>query len=198
MFTGIITDIGSIVSTEVKSDGKRAAIATRYDTDTLAIGASVACAGVCLTVVDKTSGQFTVDISQETLDCTTLGAWNKGTRINLERALCVGDELGGHIVTGHVDGVAMVTGIAKQAEHWQITAEATEQLASFIAQKGSVTLDGVSLTVNDTETMRFQVNIIPHTLQQTTLSDLQEGDVVNLEIDPLARYIARQMEIRKG
>jgi len=190
MFTGIITDIGQV--RRVTGEGaRRIEIATAFDTGSIAIGASIACNGPCLTVVDKGEDWFAVDASAETLARTELGGWQEGTPVNLERALKVGDELGGHIVTGHIDGVGRVVNVAPDGASRRITLEAPEGLAPYIASKGSIALNGVSLTVNEVEGTRFGVNIIPHTLVETTLGSLAAGDAVNLEIDILARYIAR-------
>ena len=190
MFTGIITDIGTV--TAVTRDGDmRARIATGYDTGSIEIGASIACAGVCLTVVALGPDWYEVDISAETLSKTNLGAWDIGQRVNLERALKVGDELGGHIVSGHVDGVAEVVSVAVEGESTRVTLRAPEALAKFIAPKGSVALNGTSLTVNEVAGARFGVNLIAHTKDVTTWGDVAPGDAVNLEIDTLARYVAR-------
>jgi len=190
MFTGIITDIGTVRS--VSGNGRtRVEITTGYDTASIAIGASIACSGPCLTVVDKGDDWFAVEASAETLSRTSLGRWVPGTRINLERALRVGDELGGHIVTGHVDAVGTVRAAAPEGASLRLTVEMPAAVAPYIASKGSVTVEGVSLTVNEVDDAAFGVNIIPHTLQETTLGGLKPGDPVNLEIDVLARYIAR-------
>ena len=200
MFTGIITDIGTVRSIEPRGDS-RFVIDAAYDMDGVDIGASIACSGVCLTVVGKGShengGWFAVDVSAETLSKTGLGRWSEGTRINLERALKVGDELGGHIVSGHVDGLAQVEEIRPEGDSLRFTFVAPETLARFIAPKGSVALDGVSLTVNEVKGDRFGVNIIPHTAEHTTIGGLQAGDPVHIEIDPLARYVARLLESGK-
>lgn len=195
MFTGIITDIGRVETVEARGD-MRARIGTSYDMDTVDIGASIACDGVCLTVVEKGPGWFAVDVSAETLDKTNIGAngWPEGKRLNLERALRVGDELGGHIVSGHVDGVARVVSAQKEGDSLRLTFEAPENLARFIAPKGSVALNGTSLTVNEVEGNRFGINLIPHTQAVTTWGEVAEGDAVNLEIDTLARYVARLAE----
>lgn len=190
MFTGIITDIGSVKAISGEGD-VRFDIHTKFEMSDVAIGASIACAGVCLTVIEKGEGWFAVQASDETLQKTTLGNWQTGTAINLERALKLGDELGGHIVSGHVDGVASVVGCNAVGDSIKIGFEAPRDLASFIAQKGSATIDGVSLTVNDVDNCLFSVNIIPHTQSETTLGKLTQGDRVNLEIDVLARYVAR-------
>ena len=190
MFTGIITDIGSVKAISGEGD-VRFDINTTFVMDDVAIGASIACAGVCLTVIEKGQGWFAVQASDETLQKTTLGDWKADTKINLERALKLGDELGGHIVSGHVDGVAHVVSAQAIGDSIKIDFEAPRDLAAFVAQKGSATIDGVSLTVNDVNDCNFSVNIIPHTQSETTLGKLIEGDRVNLEIDVLARYVAR-------
>ncbi|MGR3466522.1 MAG: riboflavin synthase [Shimia sp.] len=193
MFTGIVTDIGTIREVETRGD-TRLRIATGYDTAGIALGASIACSGVCLTAIETGPDWFDVEASAETLSKTTLGTWREGTRVNLERALKVGDELGGHIVSGHVDGTARITGLAEEGDSIRLTFEAPAALARFIAPKGSVALDGTSLTVNDVEGASFGVNLIPHTRAVTTWGDRAMGDDVNLEIDTLARYVARLAE----
>ncbi|MDX1782485.1 MAG: riboflavin synthase [Thalassovita sp.] len=192
MFTGIITDIGEVLALESRGD-LRARIGTSYDMGTVDLGASIACDGVCLTVVDKGEGWFDVDVSAETTEKTTIGpdSWAVGHKLNLERALKVGDELGGHIVSGHVDGVAEIVAIAEQGDSTRITLHAPEALARYIAPKGSVALNGTSLTVNEVAGCDFGVNLIPHTKEMTTWGAAQVGDRVNLEIDTLARYVAR-------
>jgi riboflavin synthase len=199
MFTGIITDIGRIEAAEQKAD-LRLQIACAYDMSTVDLGASIACSGVCLTVVDKGDDWFAVDVSAETHSRTAADMWEEGRRLNLERALRVGDELGGHIVTGHVDGVGIVEGVTEVGGSTRLAILAGDSLAGFIAAKGSITLDGVSLTVNEVETLsegiRFIVNIIPHTAAQTTFSEMAVGRPVNIEIDVLARYLGRMMEMR--
>ena len=195
MFTGIVTDIGEVKELEKRGD-LRARIVTRYDTDGIDIGASIACAGVCLTVVELGADWFDVEISAETLDKTTLGRWEIGTRINLERALKVGDELGGHIVSGHVDGLARIVEMTPEGDSMRFVFDAPKALARFIAEKGSVTLDGTSLTVNEVDGTRFGINIIPHTQEVTTWGNAKVGDDVNLEIDTLARYVARLAEMQ--
>jgi riboflavin synthase len=193
MFTGIITDLGRV--REIRADGDtRIEITTRFDDAAIPIGASIACSGVCLTVIDKGPGWFAVQASGETLSCTTLGDWRPGTSVNLERALGLGDELGGHLVSGHVDGVGRVAAITPEGASRRFVFEAPAQLARFIASKGSVAIDGISLTVNEVDGARFGVNIIPHTLSITTLGEAEAGDRVNLEIDLLARYVARLLE----
>jgi riboflavin synthase len=191
MFTGIITHIGTIERIEKKGDWIFTIATAAFFMKRLAIGASVCCSGVCLTVIRKNKNGFVVQVSEETLSCTTLGKWRKGTHINLERALKAGDELGGHFVSGHVDGVAMLEKKQKKADSWKLEFAVPKALSLFIAEKGSVTLDGVSLTVNEVESGRFCVNIIPHTLAATTLGSLRAGDAVNLEIDIIARYLNR-------
>lgn len=201
MFTGIVTNIGTVRHREERGD-TRFVIGCAYDTATIDTGASIACSGCCLTVTDKgRDGEgdwFAVDASAETLSLTTAAQWQPGTRLNLERALKVGDELGGHIVSGHVDGMAQVISAEPEGDSLRLVFEASEALAQFIAPKGSVTLDGVSLTVNAVEGAQFGVNIIPHTQEQTTLGSLAAGGAVNLEIDVLARYVARLEEARAG
>lgn len=198
MFTGIVTDVGRIVETRVTGD-LRARIATHYDVSRIDIGASIACDGVCLTVValgDQPEGWFEVEISAETLSKTNIGhnGWPVGKRINLERALRVGDELGGHIVSGHVDGVAEVVRVAPEGGSVRVTFRAPDVLARFVAPKGSVALNGTSLTVNEVEGAEFGVNFIPHTQEVTTWGEVMVGDRVNLEVDTMARYVARLRE----
>jgi len=197
MFTGIITDQGTVLATEKRGD-LSARITTAYDIDSIDLGASIACNGVCLTVVALGSapeGWFEVEISTETLAMTNLGTWQPGTRINLERPLKVGDELGGHIVSGHVDGVARITALADEGDSTRVTFAAPEHLARFIAPKGSVALNGTSLTVNEVDGASFGVNLIAHTKAVTIWGAARPGDLVNLEIDTLARYVARLNEI---
>lgn len=193
MFTGIVSDIGTVRALERPGD-LRLTIATAYDPASIALGASIACSGVCLTVIAVAADTFTVSASAETLACTTLGDWRFGQRVNLERALRVGDELGGHFVFGHVDAVATVHAITPEGESRRLVFEAPAALARYFAPKGSVALDGVSLTINEVEGARFGVNLIPHTLAATTFGQAQPGDRVNLEIDMLARYVARLFE----
>ena len=199
MFTGIITDVGTIDTVEPRGD-LRARIVTDYDTAGVAIGASIACSGACLTVVDKGPGWFAVDISGETQMKTADAMWTAGRRLNLERALKVGDELGGHIVTGHVDAVATVVAAQPEGDSMRVSFEAPAAVAPYIASKGSICLDGVSLTVNEvTDTseggVRFGVNVIPHTAQATTFGEMAVGRGVNLEIDVLARYLGRMRQV---
>lgn len=199
MFTGIITDIGTIRSREDRGD-TRLIIATAFDVDSIDVGASIACSGACLTVVDKgrdgEENWFAIDASAETLACTAPGMWDKGRRLNLERALKVGDELGGHIVTGHVDAVGRIVAVESSGDSVKLIVEAPASLAPHIAPKGSITLDGISLTVNAVEdqpdgSAHFTLNIIPHTQEMTTLNEAAADRLVNLEIDILARYLAR-------
>ena len=194
MFTGIVTDIGRVRAIEAGGD-PRFVVETGYATDNIALGASIAHAGICLTVIDKGPGWYTVQASAETLGLTTAKSWRAGTRLNLERALRMGDELGGHLMSGHVDGIGRVVAVAAENDSTRFTIQAPALLARFIAPKGSIAVDGVSLTVNTVEDgpdgARFGVNIIPHTRAQTTFDRLEEGDGVNLEIDMLARYVAR-------
>ena len=195
MFTGIITDIGKVARAEMRGD-MRARISCNYDMAGVDLGASIACDGVCLTVIDKGPDWFDVDISAETISKTNIGAngWAAGKRLNLERALRVGDELGGHIVSGHVDGVALIDEMHDEGDSTRITFRAPHELARFIAPKGSVALNGTSLTVNEVDGDRFGVNLIPHTQAVTTWGNARVGDRVNLEIDTLARYVARLAE----
>lgn len=190
MFTGIITDMGTVRAIEKRGD-TRITVATRYPLGEVAIGASIACSGPCLTVVEKGNDCFSVDASAETLSRTTAGLWREGTRINLERALRMGDELGGHLLTGHVDTVATLTARRPEGDSLRLTFSVPEPFDRAIASKGAVAIEGVSLTVNEVEGNRFGVNIIPHTQRETTLGALQPGDRVNLEIDLIARYLAR-------
>ena len=194
MFTGLITDVGRLRSRRPLEKGIRIEIETRYNMADVAIGASIACSGACLTVVDKGADWFAVDVSAETLDMTTLGDWQPGRRINLERALRLGDELGGHIVSGHVDGVGEVTARASDGEAIRLSIRPPAALAHYLAPKGSAAIDGVSLTVNEVDAEGFGVCIIPHTTAMTTLGEIEPGARVNLEIDMLARYVARLLE----
>ena len=204
MFTGIVTAIGTIESREERGD-LRLRIACPFDPDKIAVGASIACAGVCLTVVERggTAGDawFAVDVSAETLSRTAQGMWAEGARINLEPSLKLGDELGGHIVSGHVDAVGRVVGRAAEGDSIRLTVEAPKPLAPFIAAKGSIAVNGVSLTVNEVSdqpdgAVRFGLNVIPHTAEVTTLGAVAEGDEVNLEIDTVARYLQRLESLR--
>jgi riboflavin synthase len=201
MFTGIVTDIGEVITASARANNlSQLKIACHYDRAGIADGASIACNGVCLTVVaagiEDGHTWFSADAAAETLAVTTAGRWRHGTRLNLERALKIGDELGGHIVTGHVDGVAQLVAREDLTEMARLTFQAPPQLSRFIAAKGSVALDGVSLTVNEAKDDRFEVLIIPHTLEVTTFGTLRAGDAVNLEADLMARYAARLIEQR--
>ena len=201
MFTGIITDVGRIEAAEQKGD-LRLRIGCGYDLSTVDLGASIACSGVCLTVVDKGDGWFAVDVSAETKSRTAPTMWEEGKSLNLERALRVGDELGGHIVTGHVDDIVEVLGVERVGDSLALTLAAPIGLSPYLAAKGSVALDGVSLTVNDVskdpegDGIRFGVNLIPHTTAQTNFADIQTGRWLNFELDILARYLGRMMEVR--
>lgn len=199
MFTGIVTDIGTIEAAEMQGD-LRLRVATTYETAEIDLGASVACSGVCLTVVDKGAGWLAFDVSGETTSCTASQMWQKGRRLNLERALKLGDELGGHIVTGHVDGIGTVASVTEEGGSHRIVIAAGPELAPFIAPKGSVTIDGVSLTVNDVRDhahgFEFDINIIPHTAAMTTFGTIAPDQAVNLEIDVLARYLQRMESLR--
>jgi riboflavin synthase len=201
MFTGIITDIGTIRKVDQRGD-LRLVIGSGYAMDGVAIGASIACSGACLTVVEKGTDWFAVDLSAETVARTAPGLWMLGGRLNLERALKVGDELGGHIVTGHVDGIGTLVSAVPEGDSVRLTIAAPAELASALAAKGSITLDGISLTVNSVEdhpdgTVHFGLNIIPHTAVATTLDALPAGRAFNLEIDVLARYLDRMLQLRK-
>jgi riboflavin synthase len=196
MFTGIITDLGRVRRID-RSGEARFEIETAYDTATIPQGASIACNGCCLTVIETGPDWFAVQVSAESLSKTTMGRWVEGSRVNLERALALGAELGGHIVSGHVDGTATVTDRRPDGDSTRFVFEVPEDLKGYIAGKGSVALDGVSLTVNEVEDRTFGVNIIPHTLSVTTFGGLTVGDAVNLEIDMLARYVARLLETRE-
>jgi riboflavin synthase len=197
MFTGIISSIGTVVA----ADGGRFTVRSDYAAETIALGASICHDGVCLTVTsvqpEGTGSRYTLDVSNETLSLTTLGQWAAGRAINLERALKAGDELGGHIVSGHVDGIARIADIRADGDSRRLTFEAPQALAPFIAPKGSVALDGTSLTVNEVDGARFGINLIPHTLTVTTWGRKKPGDLINIEIDPLARYVARLLEMRR-
>ena len=199
MFTGIVTDVGQVLASEAKGD-LRLRIGCGYDMETVALGASIACSGVCLTVVDKGADWFAVDVSAETRARTAPGLWEKGARLNLERALKIGDELGGHIVTGHVDGIGAVVSVEPAGDSQAVTIAAGPDIARYIAGKGSVCIDGVSLTVNAVEPLadgvRFAINLIPHTAQHSTLGNLSAGREVNIEIDLIARYLERMLASR--
>jgi len=195
MFTGIVTDVGTVRSAEQRGD-LRLVIGTSYDLDTVDLGASISCSGVCLTVVDKGDDWFAVDVSGETVSKSAADRWREGAKLNLERALRLGDELGGHIVTGHVDAVAEVVDTQADGDSMRVEVGLPSDLAPMIAPKGSVTLDGVSLTVNDVRENSFSVNIIPHTAQHTTLGTLKADQQLNVEVDVLARYIDRMLAAR--
>jgi riboflavin synthase len=197
MFTGIITDIGTVRAI-AKAGDTRFEITTTYDLAGVDMGASIACNGCCLTVIAKGPDWFAIQASGETLSKTTLGQWNKGARINLERALKLGDELGGHIVSGHVDGIGQIVAITPDGESRRFRIRVPLALARFIAPKGSVAIDGTSLTVNEVDGPDFGVNIIPHTQAVTTWGDMKVGQAVNIEIDMLARYVARLAEFGKS
>ncbi|MDP6391142.1 MAG: riboflavin synthase [Alphaproteobacteria bacterium] len=190
MFTGLISDLGRVRSI-AKGGDTRISIATAYAMDSVYMGASIACSGVCLTVTEKGPDWFAVDASEETLSCTTIGGWREGTAINLERPLTLADELGGHLVFGHVDGVAEIADRREESDSIRFTVKPPAELARFIAPKGCVALDGISLTVNEVEDPAFGVNIIPHTAENTSFGGLAPGDRVNIEVDMLARYVAR-------
>jgi riboflavin synthase len=201
MFTGIITDVGTIEAVEQRGD-LQVRIATQYDTATIDIGASIACSGVCLTVVDKGVGWFAVDVSHETTSRTAQGQWNEGLSLNLERALKVGDELGGHIVTGHVDGIGEIISVTADGGSHRVEIAAGPEVAAYIAAKGSVALDGISLTVNEVTdvasgNIHFSVNIIPHTAAMTNWRTIVPGRSVNIEIDVLSRYLGRMQDYRR-
>jgi riboflavin synthase len=194
MFTGIVTDVGRVRAVRDTNRDRRFEIETGFDLSTLDLGASVSHAGCCLTVVEKGDGWFAVEVSGETLSLTTLADWAEGRRVNLERAARVGDELGGHIVSGHVDGIGEVISVEAEGGSHRVRIRAPRPLHRFIAPKGSITVEGVSLTVNEVEDDIFGVNLIPHTWDVTTLGELKAGSRVNLEIDMLARYLARWRE----
>jgi riboflavin synthase len=199
MFTGIVTDVGTVRKAEQRGD-LRLEIAIGYDTGTIDLGASIACSGVCLTVIDKGDDWFAVDVSGETVSRTAASLWKEGAKLNLERSLRLGDEIGGHIVTGHVDAVAQVIEAHPEGDSVRVSVDVSPNLGGMIAAKGSIALDGVSLTVNTVEDLgdstRFSVNIIPHTAQQTTLNGIAAGRQLNVEVDVLARYISRMLAAR--
>ncbi|MEP4380179.1 MAG: riboflavin synthase [Alphaproteobacteria bacterium] len=194
MFTGIVTDVGLIAGIESREIGRRLTIETVYDTSGIEIGASIACNGACLTVVEKTASSFSADVSGETDDKTTSGGWAVGTRINLERALRAADELGGHLVLGHVDGVGQVVALEREGDNHRVSIRLPQELKHYVASKGSITIDGVSLTVNEVDDAVFGVNIIPHTWDNTSLDEIAVGTDVNIEVDVIARYVARLLE----
>ena len=196
MFTGLVTDVGRVRSISGSSD-RRIEIECGFDTSELAIGASIACSGVCLTAVELAPTRFAVEASGETLSKTTVGSWREGTAVNLETSLRIGDELGGHLVFGHVDGVATVMGRRSEGDSIRFSFGVSKELARFVASKGCVAVDGVSLTVNEVDGTTFGVNIIPHTADATTFGSLEPGSRVNIEVDMLARYVARLIESRQ-
>ncbi|MEK9684993.1 MAG: riboflavin synthase [Rhodospirillaceae bacterium] len=196
MFTGIITDIGTIKSIEKRGD-TRIVVESSYNMASVAIGASIACSGPCLTVVEKGESWFAIEASAETMSRTTVGNWIEGSRINLERALSLGDELGGHIVSGHVDGIAEIVSDDPEGDSIRFVFRVSDDLKPYISEKGSVSLDGVSLTVNSVQDREFGVNIISHTQSETTFGDRKAGDLVNIEVDMLARYVARLAETQE-
>jgi riboflavin synthase len=200
MFTGIVTDVGTVRTAEQRGD-LRLVIATGYHTDSVELGASIACSGVCLTVVDKGDDWFAVDLSGETISRTAADRWHGGAKLNLERSLRLGDELGGHIVTGHIDAVGEVVGLCPEGDSTRVGVSVPRTLGPMIAAKGSIALDGVSMTVNEVRdaeegAAHFSVNVIPHTAGQTTLGDLKVGQQLNVEVDVLARYIDRMLAAR--
>ncbi|MBS28387.1 MAG: riboflavin synthase [Alphaproteobacteria bacterium] len=194
MFTGIVSDVGRVSAIDPLDVGRRLTIETAYDTSEIEIGASIACSGACLTVVEKSPGSFAVDVSGETLDKTTVGQWTVGSDINLERALRAADELGGHLVLGHVDGVGTIVGLDPEGENHRVRIGVPDELKGYVASKGSITVDGISLTVNDVDGPVFGVNIIPHTWDNTSLAGVGVGSRVNIEVDVIARYVARLLE----
>lgn len=195
MFTGIITALGTIAKVDDTRGDKRFVIETPWDMDRFAIGASIACSGCCLTVVEKTKNSFTVDVSKETLSKTSLGSWVVGSRVNLESSLKMGDELGGHIVSGHVDGLAEILSITREGDSHRVKIRVPQHLKKFVAPKGSVALNGVSLTVNEVDDDVFGINLIPHTWDVTTFGQNKVGDKLNFEVDLLARYVERIMGV---
>lgn len=200
MFTGIVTDLGTVRSIEPAGEGRdlRIVIATAWDTAGIELGASVACNGCCLTVVEKGEGTLAFNASAETLSKTTIGRWRPGTAVNLERSLRLGDELGGHMVQGHIDGVGSIAAVVPEGGSLRVRIRPPPHLMPFLAPKGSVAVDGVSLTVNDVDADAFGVNIIPHTAQVTTFGRVKPGDPVNIEVDLVARYLARLLDARNG
>jgi riboflavin synthase len=193
VFTGIITDIGTVRSL-TKTGDTRIEINTAFDVSSIDIGASICCSGACMTVIERSDNWFAIEASAETLSRTVLGSWTQGTKVNLERALKAGDEMGGHVVSGHVDGTAILTELKKEGNSLRLSFKTSNDLKGFIASKGSVTLNGVSLTVNEVQDDTFGINLITHTQNETTLGNISTGDIVNMEIDMLARYVARLLE----
>jgi riboflavin synthase len=198
MFTGLITDVGTIRAIRAAGNGVRLSVATAYDLSKVNVGASIACDGICLTAETFGADTFEVTAGRETMECTTLGTWKVGHRVHLEQALALGDRLGGHIVSGHVDGVGKVTSIRQDAESWVIWIEVPEELSRYVAEKGSVCVDGVSLTINEVRGTGFRVNIIPHTIASTHMSQFRAGSGVNIEVDLLARYVERLLGRDEG
>lgn len=194
MFTGLVSDVGRVAEMRRDANGARLVVETAYDVETIDMGASIALSGACHTVVGKTAGRMSFDSSNETLARTTIGGWLEGTPVNLERSLTLGQELGGHIVSGHVDGVGRVTERRRDGDAWRFAFSAPKPLLRFIAEKGSIAVDGVSLTVNGADAAGFHVAIIPHTLAHTAFAGLKIGDPINLEIDMLARYVKRLLD----
>lgn len=196
MFTGLIQDIGTVKNIDNSRGDWRIEIETNLNLEPVQIGASIACSGACLSVIEKSGNTFKVDVSKESLDKTVIGAWRVMTRINIEPSLKLGDEIGGHLVSGHVDGITEILDIKPEGDSHRLKIKIPLELKAFIAPKGSITLDGISLTVNEVEQQYFGVNIIPHTWKKTTLGDRKAGDKLNLEIDTIARYVARQLQFR--
>lgn len=196
MFTGLVQDIGTVLSVDKASGDVRVRISTEIDLSRETIGASIACAGCCLTVVEKGADWFDADVSAESLSKTNIGAWTQGTRVNIEPSLRLGDEMGGHIVSGHIDGVARLESVTPEGDSYRLSISVPSALAPFIAAKGSVALDGISLTVNEVDGSTFGVNIIPHTWENTTLGGAKAGQGLHIEIDMLARYVARMLEFK--
>ena len=194
MFTGIITDVGTVTHIDETRGDKRFTIKTAFDLNNVPMGASIACSGCCLTVVEKTNNTFSVDVSAESLSKTNLGSWKEGSKVNLEQSLKLGDELGGHIVSGHVDGLAKLVSLEKEGDSHRLVFSVPDEFSKFMAPKGSVALDGISLTVNEVEGNRFGVNIIPHTWDVTSMGQRQVGDHLNFEVDTIARYVARMVQ----
>jgi riboflavin synthase len=196
MFTGIISDIGTVRSVTKKGD-TRIEISTAYDVASIDIGASICCSGACMTVIERADDWFAIEVSAESLSKTVLGSWTPGAKVNLERSLKAGDEMGGHIVSGHVDGTATLSEMKEQGDSHRLSFKTSDELMRFIAPKGSITLDGVSLTVNEVAADSFGINLIAHTQVETSLGNISSGDTVNVEIDMLARYVARLLEIEQ-
>ena len=194
MFTGIITDVGTVTHIDETRGDKRFTIKTAFDLNKVPMGASIACSGCCLTVVEKTNNTFSVDVSAESLSKTNLGSWKEGSKVNLEQSLKLGDELGGHIVSGHVDGLAKLVKLEKEGDSHRLVFSVPDEFSKFMAPKGSVALDGISLTVNEVEGNRFGVNIIPHTWDVTSMGQRQVGDHLNFEVDTIARYVTRMLQ----